>query len=68
MWTELPPEYVESEVSLAGQAHSWYREPSSPSTAFVIVAAMINIYLHKASIFVHSHVKSIKNLKNISLR
>ena len=31
MWTELPPEYVESQVQLAGQAPSWCREPSSPS-------------------------------------
>ncbi len=31
MWIELPPQYVGSQISLAGQAYSWCREPSSPS-------------------------------------
>ncbi len=33
-----------------------------------IVAIIINIHLHKASIFFHSHIgKTIENLKNIPL-
>ncbi len=36
---------------------------------FWIAAIIINIHLHKASIFFHSHVdKIIKNLKNIPSR
>ncbi len=36
---------------------------------FWIAAIIININLHKASIFIHSHIdKSINNLKNISSR
>ncbi len=31
MWTESSPEYVESQISHVGWAHSWCRQPSSPS-------------------------------------
>ena len=31
MWTELPQEYVEFQIPLAGQAHKWCRDSPPPS-------------------------------------